>query len=338
MRFLPSLFALLFPLWGWSQNLRLAFVGDIMLGTTYPKERLPENEGRKLFKDAAAVLLRADVAFGNLEGTLADTGKTVKKGEHAYAFRTPTRYAARLAEAGFDFLSLANNHTFDFGLPGLTSTCKALREQGIAFAGIQGKGKCAIAKRAGRRIGFCAFGHNAHTYRTQGWRQVRDILTNLRAECDLMVVSFHGGGEGKDYDRVPEGTETYLKEDRGDVRAFSRFCIDAGADVVYGHGPHVVRGIELYKQHVIAYSLGNFCTPFGINTQGVAGEAPVLEIVVDEAGRFVNGRIHAFRQHYGIGPQHDAAQSAIQHIRRVSLLDFPDSPLLIQEDGELVKK
>ena len=97
------------------RNITLAFTGDIMMGTTYPTEGsfLPANDGADLFKDVRDVISNADIAAGNLEGTLLDSEGIVKKcgnPELCYAFRMPTRYASHLTDAGFDFMSIANNH------------------------------------------------------------------------------------------------------------------------------------------------------------------------------------------------------------------------------------
>lgn len=115
-------------------TLNLAFVGDIMPGTTFPDSRLPEKDGATLFKDVDSILTAADVAAGNMEGALADEGETTKKGgKFSYSFRVPTRYGKLIADAGFDFMSMANNHAFDFGLDGVKSTEATLHSNGIAY-------------------------------------------------------------------------------------------------------------------------------------------------------------------------------------------------------------
>ena len=145
-----------------TDTLTISMVGDIMMGTTFPSMMLPENDGKQLFKDAAHILKRADLALGNLEGTLCDGGQSTNgTGPNSYSFRTPTSYAPRLKEVGFDFLSMANNHANDFGQLGIESTEKCLREQGILFAGIEGRVESALIERGGKKIGLCAFGHNS---------------------------------------------------------------------------------------------------------------------------------------------------------------------------------
>lgn len=324
---------------GEGSRLTLALTGDIMMGTDYPSPQLPPQEGRQLFVEAAPVLTRATVAAGNLEGVMADGGTSTKKlSRSSYAFRTPSAFAPRLSEAGFDFVSLANNHAFDFGADGAASTRRLLQAEGIAFAGLKDSPNAAVIERDGVKIGFCAFGHNAYTWRHQDLETARQAITRLVNECDIVVVSFHGGAEGRNHSRLPYGKETFYGEDRGSLRDFAHFCIDAGADVVFGHGPHVPRAIELYKEHLVAYSLGNFCTPYGISLTGVSGLAPLLELQVTPDGRFLQGCIHSFIQRRGHGPSVDPDHRAAREIKRLTALDMPLTPLVIADDGLISRK
>lgn len=319
------------------QTLHLAFVGDIMPGTTFPTNSLPENDGKTLFKDVKELLSSADVAAGNMEGALADQGETTKKGgKFSYSFRVPTRYGKLLADAGLDFMSMANNHAFDFGLDGVKSTEHTLETNGIAYAGISGRTESAVVERDGVRYGFCAFGHNSYTLKHADLENVKRILSDLKKRCDILIVSFHGGAEGTAHKHLPQGTETFLGENRGDLRRFTHFCIDNGADVVYGHGPHVVRAVELYKGHFIAYSLGNFCTPYGVNISGISGYAPVLQLSINAAdGTFISGRINSFIQQRGRGPRLDRTNSVAREIRSLTAADIPSSKLAIDDEGNI---
>ena len=229
-----------------SDTLTIAMTGDIMMGTTFPEVALPQNDGRDLFGDTKAITRRADLAVGNLEGTLCDAGKSTKTpGKNSYAFRTPTKYAPLLKDAGYDFLSMANNHSNDFGEEGMNSTEKCLDEQGIKYAGVEGRARMAVVERGGVKYGICAFGHNSYTMKHTDLELVKSVLNELKEQCDIIVVSFHGGAEGKTKNHLPYGHEIYLGEDRGDLRTFAHFCVDNGADVIYGHGPHVVRCMEV---------------------------------------------------------------------------------------------
>lgn len=321
-------------------TLNLTFVGDIMPGTTFPDSRLPEKDGATLFKDVDSILTAADVAAGNMEGALADEGETTKKGgKFSYSFRVPTRYGKLIADAGFDFMSMANNHAFDFGLDGVKSTEATLHANGIAYSGIGGRKESAIVERNGIRYGFCAFGHNSYTLKHADLENVKRIIGNLRENADIVIVSFHGGAEGTAHKHLPQGKEMFLGENRGDLRNFAHFCIDNGADVVYGHGPHVVRAVELYKNHFIAYSLGNFCTPYGVNISGISGYAPVLQLTVNAAdGTFVGGKINSFIQQRGKGPRRDPLNLVAKEIRSLTNADFSNPKLTIANDGTISKR
>lgn len=318
------------------KELTIAMAGDIMMGTTYPDTVLPPNDGKRLFSDVAKVLSEADVAAANLEGTLSDTASLAKEEtKHTYAFRTPLRFAPRLGEAGFDFLSMANNHSFDFGISGVRSTEHALASLGIAYAGISSRKKCDVVERGGVRYGFCAFGHNGYTVRHQDLDGVKLLLDSISKISDIVIVSFHGGAEGSKYSHLPYGKEMFLGEDRGSLREFAHFCIDNGADVVYGHGPHVVRCVELYKNRFIAYSLGNFCTPYGINVSGISGYAPVISVRVGRDGGFIDGQIHSFIQKRGIGPRRDSTNVVARQIKNLTSADIKNGNLKISGSGQI---
>jgi poly-gamma-glutamate capsule biosynthesis protein CapA/YwtB (metallophosphatase superfamily) len=322
-----------------SDTITIALTGDIMMGTTYPEIALPADTGKHLYKDVTPYLLNADLTFGNLEGTLCNAGKSTKKaGKYSYAFRTPTTFAPRLAKAGYDYLSMANNHANDFGTEGIASTEKSLDGQGIAYSGIAGRREWAVVERRGLRFGICAFGHNSYTLKHNDLQKVKQILDTLKSMSDIVIVSFHGGAEGKDYSHLPQGKETFLGEDRGSLRQFAHFCIDNGADVVYGHGPHIVRCIEVYQNRFIAYSLGNFCTPYGVNLTGISGYAPVVSIKIDNTGRFINGDIHSFIQIRGAGPRTDNANAVAKQMKSLSEVDVPNSQAKIDSIGHITYK
>ncbi len=324
------------------ETLRIACTGDIVLGLNYPDEapQLAEADGAHLFDGVRDRLVQADLTLGNLEGVLLDRGgepKKVRDTRYRYHFRMPERYAKHLTEAGFDALSIANNHARDFGPSGLESTQRVLREAGIAFAGVEGVCEKAVIVRDSVRYGFCAFAPNAAMCNIHDCTQAERIVRSLREEdsCRIVIVSFHGGAEGSTQYRVPRTTEQYAGESRGNVYEFAHRCIDAGADLVFGHGPHVVRGMELYRGKLIAYSLGNFCTPFGVNKIGRNGYAPVLCVDLSADGEFLGGELVSAVQTGRSGPQPDAARIVVREIRNLSRTDFPESPLTISDEGKL---
>ena len=322
-----------------ADTLTVAMTGDIMMGTTYPSVQLPAHDGAELFIDAKPILQRADLAVGNLEGAVCDGGTSTKgSGPNVYAFRTPTSYAHWLKDAGYDFLSMANNHANDFGQTGIESTERCLKEIDIKFAGIEGRVETAIIERKGLKIGLCAFGHNSYTLKHTDLSTVERILNDLKLQSDLIIVSFHGGAEGRTKSHLPQGTETFLGEDRGSLRELAHFCIDHGADIVYGHGPHVVRAVEVYNGRFIAYSLGNFCTPYGMSLTDISSYSPIIEIKTSRDGRFLTGKIHSLRQTKGIGPRHDETNSVAQQIKQLSDEDVPTSEARIDGQGNILLK
>lgn len=319
-----------------ADTLTLALVGDIMLGTTYPTDKLPPNEGRGIFSETQEILRAADLACGNLEGVFADSGTPRKNPEStlSYSFLMPTRFAPRLSEAGFDFLGLANNHAFDFSAPGRNSTMRTLDQEGILYAG-NSKCPAVITQVRGMRVGLCAFGHNQGTLFLTDTARVHSIIDSLKRNTDVVVVCFHGGKEGVKACHVPDSAEVIWGENRGHLRRFTHQCIDWGADVVYGHGPHVVRAMEVYKGRFIAYSLGNFATPTGISTAGLTGYAPLVTLRVLTGGAMVDGCIHPYVQHPMQGPRYDAKGVVIPEIRHLTQEDFPHTPLRISASGHL---
>jgi poly-gamma-glutamate capsule biosynthesis protein CapA/YwtB (metallophosphatase superfamily) len=319
--------------------IQFAFTGDIMMGTTFPRVQLPADNGKHIFKHVAPIISAADIAAGNMEGTLCDGGTSTKKvSSTCFAFRTPTSFAPLLKEAGFDFLSMANNHVNDFGDHGLNSTMKQLDKLGIKYAGLQNICESSVLEKDGIRYGFCAFSHNRKTCDHRDKNTVRRIIGELKTKCDFIIVSFHGGAEGKAHNRLPYGPETFVGENRGSLRELAHLCIDEGANIVFGHGPHVLRAVEVYKGKFIAYSLGNFCTPYGMSLSGISGYAPVLTVRVQPDGTFVDGQIHSFIQQRGYGPLPDAQNSAAKEMKRLTELDMPDATITISENGEIRNK
>lgn len=317
--------------------------GDILLGLNYPENapRIPYEDGAHLFDSVKDILRNADVTFGNLEGVLLDTGGIPKKridSTHAcFWFRMPERYAKHLVDAGYDVMSVANNHVCDFGREARKHTLDVLRNAGLLYAGSLSQ-KSVVFEKDGVRYGFCAFSAMPDCPSLLDEAAAQELVRELRPQCDILVVSFHGGNEGKDFTHVPFKSEYGRAGSAGDVHHFAHACIDAGADVIFGHGPHVARAVELYKDRFIAYSLGNFCTPFGMVISGVSGLAPIVMVSVEKNGRFASARIFAARQTWGVGPRMDQKGRVIKEIRRLSMEDFPHSELVISDEGMVTRK
>jgi poly-gamma-glutamate capsule biosynthesis protein CapA/YwtB (metallophosphatase superfamily) len=269
----------------------IAAVGDMMLGTAYPNSNsLPPDSGKNSFRYALKDLREADIAFGNLEGALIDSGvpaaMKLKFRSKPYLFKMPEYYGGVFKDAGFDILSVANNHSNDFGLKGRKTTVRILDSLGIHHAGLK-TSPVKTFTRKGVKYGFCAFSPNSQTVSLLDIKAAAAIIQELKRQSDVVIVSFHGGGEGVSFEHVPCVPESYNGERRGNVNAFTHAAVDAGADVVLGNGPHVSRAIELYKDRLIAYSLGNFCTYRSVSVAGICGLAPMLKLRINKNGRVV---------------------------------------------------
>lgn len=290
----------------------VALVGDVMMGTTYPSPRLPTKDGAGLFSPALPSLASADLTFGNLEGPLAEGGVSTKQGcSNCYAFRTPPRYAMWLRQAGFDGLSVANNHARDFGEEGQRQTIRALQGQGIAWAGTLSQPWVLLTDSQGRRCAFLAFSTGPSSPRVQDLQKASALVKEASRHAQLVVVSFHAGAEGTGAGTTPKGTETFHGENRGDVRRFAQTVVKAGADIVFGHGPHVPRGLELIDGRLVLYSLGNFRTYGPFSKAGAMAYSPLVTVNVGAQGEFLDAQIESYLQqgdHFSTDPHHSAAR------------------------------
>lgn len=310
-------------------------VGDIMMGTNYPENKLPADDGRMLMREVESILQNADVTFGNLEGTLLDGEGTPKKCNDpkvCYAFRTPVSYVKNLIFSGFDIMSLANNHAGDMGDEGRRSTMRTLDNAGIKHAG-QLQHKTTVFIKDSIRYGLAAFAPNSNCVPLNDLEGAVNIVRGLADTVDIVIVSFHGGAEGAQYQHVPKVTEMFHGENRGDVYKFSHMMIDAGADIVFGHGPHVTRAVEVYNNRFIAYSLGNFCTYRGISVNGVNGLAPIVKVYTDTEGKFLKGEIISTYQTYATGVRVDPAKQVLKKIQELTQKDLPESRTRIDDNG-----
>ena len=303
--------------------------------TSVARGRMPE---------ATAAQGRANVVGGRMPGTTAVQGKAQVKDSanketgaqnNCFAFRSPRKFAGFVKDAGFDVISLANNHIVDFGEECRDQTEKTLDDLGIAWSGRQGT--VARFERNGLPFSFIAFHSARHTNTTLDIETAQQMIAAEKALGNRVIVSFHGGAEGLQALHTPSKAELFMVENRGDVRLFAHAVVDAGADIVLGSGPHVVRGMEVYKDRLIAYSLGNFATYRAFNIWGFNGVGLILEADMDETGRFVSGKIIPTRQ-TGFGvPVPDEKMIAVDVIRLLSKQDFPHTGVIIAQDGAFQK-
>ncbi len=223
-------------------SLKLMAVGDITLQTRNNKH--PFENVRDVFKGK-------DILFGNLETVLSNQGKEAEK---AVLLHSPPEKTGWLKEAGFDILNIANNHILDLGADGFHETLKVLKESNLTFIGANDKGapSYAVLDKQGIRLGFLGYTQGRFSLPDKGvWiNKIKpvDIITDIESikpQCDSIIVSLHWGTENVLY---PHPQQIDL----------AHRLIDAGATVILGHHPHIIQGIERYKQGLIAYSLGNF--------------------------------------------------------------------------------
>ncbi len=317
-------------------------VGDIMLGSSFPSSNYlpPYDNPFLLLKSVSDTLNSSDITFGNLEGSFLNEGDPAKKCKDTtlcYLFRMPEKYVSALTAAGFDILSLANNHFGDFGLTARIRTKEILDSVGINYGGLL-EHPYSIFRKDSLTYGFCAFAPNAGTVNINDIEKAGEIVKMLSDTCDIVIVSFHGGAEGAEFQNVPKTDEIFHGENRGDVYKFSHAMIDNGADIIFGNGPHVTRAVEVYKDRFIAYSLGNFCTYGRFNLAGPNGLAPILRINVDTSGKFLSGKIIPAFQPWPGGVEIDKSRRVINKIRDLTATDFPDAVVKISDEGEITYK
>jgi hypothetical protein len=308
----------------------IAAVGDIALG----------HAGSPLADPAALFarvrpLLRADLVTGNLETALSDrpAAKCGDGHDGCYAFRAPPAAGRALRAAGFTLLNLANNHTRDAGDAGLADTTAALDEAGLAHTGAPGQ--IAVVRAQGVRIavvGFAPYPWAAVLIDDDGAQR---LVRAAAARADLVVVQMHAGAEGTAYRHVGGGSESYLGERRGDPVAFARAVVDAGADLVVGHGPHLLRAVEWYRGRLIAYSLGNFASYRNFALDGPLGTSAVLRVRLRADGTWAGGRLVPVRLEGTGSPAPDPTQSALGLVRALSTEDLGRRAATIGAGGEL---
>ena len=316
--------------------LTLIAVGDIMLGTNYPNPSYLPPDKSNILLPVRDILRSANLTFGNLEGTVLNEGGEVKQcndPSKCYAFRQPEYLVDFLKDAGFDLLSLANNHMGDFGQTGRANTQRILKEKGIKYAGLETCPWDTIHVN-GKIIGITAFAPNNGCLKLNDYSVALEVLKNLKKISDLVIVSFHGGAEGPSRTNVTRKTEEFVGENRGNVYEFAHLMVDNGADIVLGHGPHVTRAIDCYKGKFIAYSMGNFATYGRFSLSGISGIAPIFKLYINKnTGNFIQGEVISIQQLGEGGPTIDPNRQVLNEIKRLCAIDFPEVPWLFNEDG-----
>ncbi len=234
---------------------QILFTGDVMLAKHF-QHYIGQNYAYAFAR--IPWFKQADISVINLENPLTTATEAMEK---PFVFKAPPRLVEVLKDGGVDLANLANNHIYDYGAPGLMETIQTLKAAGIRYVGAGANfaeaHRPVIFERKGIRIGFLAYyGVRAHSEShpageddpgtaLRRLRFIRDDVRALRPKVDFLVVIFHWGFEKEHFPRPHQ-----IK--------FAHRVIDYGADLIVGHHPHVLQGVEKYKGKMIVYSLGNF--------------------------------------------------------------------------------
>jgi len=265
------------------KSITLILVGDIMLdrGVKYMVEKYGNGDFRFPFFEIADYLKMADIVFGNLEGPISDKGEKVGS---IYSFRNNPKSIEGLTFAGFDIISLANNHAFDYGRKALEDTFLRLKNASINYVGTGINEKEAyspiIKDINGTKIAFLAYTNLGPESWKAGeknsgiawisennFEKINEDIKLAKQNSDILIVSLHSG-------------EEYQKEPTKFQIEFSKMAIEAGADIIIGHHPHVVQPNEKYGNGYIFYSLGNFVFDQGFSKETM--EEEIVKVAIED--------------------------------------------------------
>lgn len=309
----------------------LAGVGDMTFGSA---GATPPGGAQALLARVTRSL-RSDLTVGNLETTLGSGGsaRCAPRAANCFSFQAPPLTAVALQHAGFGAVNVANNHSDDYGSDGQAQTGAALRAARLPYTGRPGLTRYVEAN--GVKVALLGFAPYDYDDDLLDIDAAAARVREAAAKAELVVVFMHAGAEGAEYQHVHAGMETYLGERRGDPIAFAHAVVAAGADLVLGSGPHVLRALEWYRGRLIAYSLGNFT---GYRTLGLAGPTSVsgiLHVTLGSDGRFIRGTLIPVRL-VGTGmPTLDREHTAIATLNQLARSDFPRSGVRLTHTGRL---
>ena len=298
----------------------IGWVGDTTPGSRYG---LAPDHGRALFGHLPALLRKPDLMIANLEGTYSTPGPSKcggGSGGTCYAFQAPPSYAEALAWSGIDLVNMANNHSMDYLRRGYLQTQAALKKVGVAYAGPPGK--ITIVKVHGVRVAVMGFSPYPWSAPLNDIPTAAALVRRAARRADVVIVLMHAGAEGADQIHTPYGSQYFLGEDRGNVRAFAHAMVKAGADLVLGSGPHVIRGIERYRNRLIAYSLGNFAGWRNFALGGNLSLSGLLTVRITKSGRILGGRWLPLRLVSPGVPAVDRSKQSLRLVRSLSASDF----------------
>jgi poly-gamma-glutamate capsule biosynthesis protein CapA/YwtB (metallophosphatase superfamily) len=318
-------------------TITLKAVGDMVPGTVHSKTKSVQ-EKMLMFDNIKPFLTGADILFGNFESTLTNYPFPAKDTSQnmVFAFRTAPSYSKFLKATGFDVLSVANNHSFDYSPKGFSDTLENIKKAGLEYVGE--KNQILYINEKGLKIAFIGFSFLKEHNHINDLETGKKLVQEAKQKANIVIVSFHGGAEGSGAVNVRNQTEMFYGENRGNLVLFSRTMIDSGADLVLGHGPHVVRSMELYKGKLIAYSLGNFLGDGALSSQSILSNSMVLDVTLNGEGEFVTGNIIPVKINPKGIPYHDKQFTTVKMVQNLTKTDFPQTGISIDNQGKITKK
>ena len=308
----------------------LAAVGDTELGDT---PNLPAHPSSYFAPIERA--LAAPIVFGNLEGTMTDatTSKCGSSSTQCYAFRVPPVYAYVYRHAGFTVLNAANNHSDDFGEEGVEATTSALRAAGIVQAGLPGE--IGVVREGTLKVAFVDFAPYTNTNDLLNFAAAKQLIEKARRLANVVVVYMHAGAEGSNADHVTKKSEIFVGEDRGNPYAFAHAAINEGADLVIASGPHVLRGLEFYRGHLIDYSLGDFVNYQDFALDGDLDLSGILHVTLSATGAFVAAHFTSVVLRGSGQAFYDPSDASARFVNALSRDDFGHRAALIDAHGAI---
>jgi poly-gamma-glutamate synthesis protein (capsule biosynthesis protein) len=262
-----------------NNSVNILFVGDIMLDRSVAVHARAAGD-QALFAGVASLFENHDAIIGNLEGAITDNPSVSQQDNSILRFTFDPKYADLLGSLGFSALSLANNHALDFGEFGYEDTIAYLQSAGVAaFGSPYNDAHLAISMTIKDRQ-ICFIGY--HELFTSDTTAVLAKIREIRPMCDKIILLAHWGVE-------------YQHQPTQEQRDFAHAFIDAGADVIIGSHPHVVEPLEIYKNHAIFYSLGNFLFDQGFQPEVKRGLAVAIEFS-DTATKFTLTPVTTYKE------------------------------------------
>ena len=319
-----------------AKTINIQAVGDVIPGTNFPNYRLPRNKNSLIRPSVRKYLKRADLLFGNFESTLTShpySAKDTSRGQ-VFAFRSPPSYGKLFADVGFDVFNIANNHAFDFGKVGFRDTVKNFANYGIQTVGR--KNQILFLEKKNMTVAMIGFAPYKVYNSIHDLQTAAALVKAAKRRANIVVVSMHVGAEGPKAMYVKNQNEYFYGENRGNSIKFARTMVDAGADLILGHGPHVPRAMEIYKDKLIAYSLGNFLGYRTLSTRAQAGYSMILEVKLNQWGDLVGGKIIPVRMTRRGTPYIDQYFRTVGLLRYLNRKAFPHKQFKINKFGEII--